>query len=148
MAKMVDFEETIKMFFKEAIAWLEERPFRPRDGVDREKIAYEYMKMVSSDPRKYTKGNLVYSNIDKLEGFLEYCGVDKSGRTLINNELYIAVINVMCSISKYYEVNYDYTQMELMQNIKSFKIALNRKNMLKTTFYMMKAPVYFMQKQK
>ena len=147
MRKFVDFDTTIRNFFKEAIWWLEDRPMHLRDGVDHEKITYEYMKKVAADPRKYTKNNIIYANCDKLEGFLEY-GIDRMGNMKVNNDLYFAVIRVLGAIGKYYEVNYPYAQMELMESMKAFKIALNRKNILKATFYMMQKPYYFVQKQK
>ena len=147
MKQLIDFDATIKEFFRDAISWLEKRPVHLRNGVDYEKIACEYMNKVALNPRKYTAQNMIYENVHKLEGFIEY-SVDGCGNLIVNNDLYFAVINALNSIGKYYEINFAYSQMELMLSIKDFKIALNRKNVLKTVFYTMQKPYYFMQKQK
>ena len=70
MRKPINYESTIQSFFKMAISWLESRPVRLRDGVNKEKISYEYMKMVQSDPCQHTINNAVYVNCDKLDGFM------------------------------------------------------------------------------
>ena len=147
MKRWVDYDATIADFFKSAIAWLEHRPMHLRNGVDKEKESYEYMKIVQSDPRRYTAVNVVYSNCDKLEGFIEFCG-DGRGNLVSNNELYFAVVRTLDAIGKYYEVNYHYSKAELLASIKEFKIALNRNKLLKSTFYKMQSPYYFAQKQK
>lgn len=147
MKQMIDFDATIQAFFKDAIAWLESRPVRLRNGEDKEKKAYNYIKMVQSDPRKYTANNAIYSHCADLDGFIEY-SVDRNGNLITNNDLFRAVIGVLGAIGDYYENDYQYTQSALMQKIKQFKIALSRRNLLKSTLYKIKAPYYFAQKQK
>ena len=147
MRQMVDYEATIQSFFKDAISWLEGRPVRLRNNQNKEKIACEYMKTVQSNPCQYTIHNAVYSNCDKLDGFIEH-SVDRNGNLITNNDLFLAVIRVLDAMGKYYEADYHYTQSELLKHIKQFKIALNRTNILKSAFYKMQTPYYFAQKQK
>ena len=147
MKQMIDYEATIKSFFEDAISWLEKRPVRMRAGEYKEKKTYNYMKMVQSDPRKYTVGNAVYMHCEDLDGFVEY-STDKKGYIVTNNDLYLAVVRVLDAVGKYYDNSYQYTQTELVYNIKQFQVALNRGNLLKSTLYKMKAPYYFAQKQK
>ena len=147
MRAMIDYEATIQSFFNDAISWLESRPVRLRNNQNKEQIACEYMKMVQSNPRQYTAKNAVYANCDKLDGFMEH-RVDKNGNLITNNELFLSVIRVLDAMGKYYETDYDYTRSELLKNIKQFKIALNRNDLLKSTFYKIQVPYYFAQKQK
>ena len=156
MRPEVDYEATIKSFFKEALSWLEGRPVRLRDGQNKEKITYEYMKNVQSDPCQHTMNHAVYSHFNELNGFLEYY-IDRSGNVKSNNELFFAVVDVLDAIGDFYEENSLYNsgkldslhyRNELIKKIKKFQVALNRKNFLKSTFYKMKTPYYFAQKQK
>ena len=145
MRKFIDCEATIQDFFNKAVAWLEGRPVHLRDGQNKEKIAADYMKLVRSDSRKYTANHAVYSNCGKLEGFIEQ-GCDKTGRLfVVNNDLYFAVIKTLDAIDEYYQNN---NQVALLKSIKQFEIALNRKNVIKSIAYKLRAPYYFAQKQK
>ena len=147
MKQMIDFNATIHSFFDDAISWLEHRPVRLRDGENKEQKTLEYMKIVQSDPIHNTLNNAVFANCDKLDGFIER-RVDKNGNLISNNDLYLAVMRVLDAIGQYYTVNYQYTQSELLKNIKEFRIALNRKNIIKTAFYKTRPLMYFAQKQK
>ena len=147
MRQLINYEATIADFFKSAISWLESRPYRLRDGVDKEKETYEYMKHVQSDPKKHTVNKTVYANCDKLEGFFQ-CGIDRQGRVIINNDLYFAVIGVLNALGKYYQCSYSYAEAELLASIKNFKVVLNREKPLVSMFYRMHSPYYFAQKQK
>ena len=147
MRKNINFDATIQSFFNDAIAWLKNRPIRLRDGVYKEGIAINYLKMVQKDPKKNTVNNAVYANCEKLDGFFEY-KVNKDGALTANNELYFAVIRVLDVMGKYYETDNQYTQQALLKSIKNFKIALNRGNVLKATMQKIRPPYYFAQKQK
>ena len=105
------------------------------------------MKMMASDPRKYTTKQAVYSNFDKLEGLVEYDCNDKGAR-IVNSEFFWAVVNVLDAIGEYYVCDYQYTEEKLIASIKGFNIALNRKHVLRAMYYMLKKPYYFAQKQK
>jgi len=147
MKQMIDFNATIHSFFDDAISWLEHRPVRMRCGENKEQKTLEYMKMVQSDPIRNTLNNAVYANCDKLDGLIEQ-HVDRNGNLIMNNDVYLAAIRVLDAIGQYYTVNYHYTQSELLKNIKTFQIALNRKNIIKSTFYKTRPLAYFAQKQK
>jgi len=147
MKKIVNFDATIQNFFNDAISWLENRPVRLRDGKYEEGVASEYLKMVQMDPRKNTANNAAYVNCDKLSGFIER-HVDRNGSLITNNDLYLAVIRVLDAIGQYYTNDYQYTQQELLKNIKQFQIALNRNNIIKSAFYKTRPLAYFAQKQK
>ena len=147
MRKKIDFDATIQSFFNDAIAWLKNRPVRLRDGIYKEGISIDYLKMVKKDPKKNTVNNAVYANCEDLEGFFEY-KVNKDGALTANNELYLAVIRVLDALGQYYMNDCQSTQLELLKNIKQFQIALNRGNVLKATMQKIRTPYYFAQKQK
>jgi hypothetical protein len=147
MKNVVDYDATISHFLATAISWLKNRPVRPRDGVDKEQISYNYMKKVQSDPRKYTANNATYANSAELEGFIE-CTVDKNNNQKKNNDLYFAVLEVLDAMGEYYKNECRYTKIQLLEKIKDFQVALNRKNFLKSIYYKMQMPSYFAQKQK
>ena len=147
MRKMIDFNATIQNFFNDAISWLDNRPVRLHDGKYEEGIASKYLKTVQMDPRKNTVSNAVYVNCDKLSGFIER-HIDRNGSLVINNALYLAVIRVLDAIGQYYTNDNQYTQLELLKNIKEFQIALNRNNIIKSAFYKARPLACFAQKQK
>ena len=147
MKNEINYYATIQTFFDDAVAWLNARPVRLRDGQNKEYITREYLKRVKSDPPQYTIKNAVYTHFADLEGFMEY-RVDKNGNLITNNELFFAVVSVLNAMGKMFESNNHNTQTMLLKSIKDFHIALNRKNVLRATFYKMRAPYFFAQKQK
>ena len=151
MMKGINFESTIYGFFSDAIAWLNVQPVRPIDGKNELEVARKYMEFLKADPVNRTANNAVYTRCGELCGFIEYrIKSDKKGiQSIINNDLFFAVIGVLDAIGKYYQLPYSTQNQEtLLKKIKQFKVALNRKNCLKSMLYKMKTPYYFAQKQK
>ena len=147
MKSGVDYNATISYFLDAAISWLKNRPVRPREGIDKEKITYDYMKKIQLNPHEYTANNAAYANWDKLEGFIEH-SVDKNNNQKVNKDLFFAVLDVLDAMGEFYKNNCRYTKIQLLEKIKDFHVALNRKNFLKSIFYKMQMPSYFAQKQR
>ena len=149
MRKNVDFEATIQGFFVDAIAWLDAQPVRLHNGQNEVEITRKYIELLKTDPAGHTANNAIYTHFNDLSGFIEH-GIDKNGtRLTTNNDLFHAVIDVLVAMEKYYQIQYSsQNQSTLLKAIKQFKVASNRKDLLKSTLYKMKTPYYFAQKQK
>ena len=147
MKEFVDYNATIQSFFDVAIAWLEKRPIRLRDGENKEKITCDYLRMLKSNPYEYTRNNAVFANIDKLDGFVEQ-KINKKGNLVVNNDVYLAVIKVFDTIVSFFVHNYKLSQVNLLNAIKQFYIAINRDNLFKSALYKMKPLDYFAQKKR
>lgn len=143
----IDYNATVDKFFRMAIEWLDKRPAHLSDGVNKEQISRDYLLQIKSDPVKYTANDAVFTNSDKLDGFIEHKINKSTNKLVVNNDLYFAVMYALDAIGEYRAANNNYTKKRLIESIKEFNIALNRKKLLKVAFYKMKTPYYFAQQR-
>ena len=144
MNKMIDYDSTVNNFVDSAISFLNGMPFRGEKYEKQKDITLRRMQNIKRDPKKYTTKREIYSNMAEFMGFIEY---DVIGvREVVNNDVYYAVISVLDAIGQYYEIDYMYTQEQLLKALKKYNIAINRKKLLKQ-FAAKMAPVsYFASK--
>ena len=141
MAKMIDIDFVVKGFFDSVIKWLVAR--QPRTVVEQEKIARAIarLKLMATDPKKYTEWTELFSNYDDLVGL----GIPGKKWGQYDNAVYVAVASVLGDLCEYYKTPNDYYTQCLENSIQKYYVAVTS-NIFQKLSYKLMSPTAVMQK--
>ena len=118
----IDYDSAIAEFLEGVKTWLDQRPVRDSTDALEVRVTKNYWQRVSQNTRFYVQPRSMCSFGEYGRGFIV-----RTGFNAYNTDMYLAVLNMMYAMDRYYKNVNEQAKAELANAIKKYKM-LRAKN--------------------